>query len=235
MPTFLTDTNPSSEKMLPFSLPNDATCGYGYRNIDPQVEINILGRSLAMPAKRARKTLPEGWEKPPTTSGLYRFEITTADAEKPEVYIGKASSLLSRLGDYVEMTRRLLGLYQKHPQWTDKNGFRYVHYRLADAVINNAQIQFFYLERANLPSRQDLARQELLEISHATLAYHQVTATLAHRCVLNAYDSLRSESHTQFTDRWAEVRSLLPRAAPNARAVARTVRDAANPQGVLTT
>lgn len=207
MARFLTDSNPSRAVRIAFNLPNDELCLEGYEPLgDGEVRV---GDGLRNAAKRALRAPPANWPSIPSKAGIYMFEIAAPGGAGPEVYVGKASSLKSRLADYIEMTRRLLGLYHSFPMWTDGNGFRYVHYRMAAAIVDQRDVALWYLEAPHVKSGQDLARLELLEIAFTTMGFHIAGNPGADSRLLNAYDGLKSSSHGNLPTAWAAVRSLL--------------------------
>lgn len=169
----------------------------------------LIGGGLLFTSIRATRKLPATFGKIPDVSGIYKFEIDGESCEYPAIYIGKASSLKARIADYVEMTRRIIGLYHQHPVWTDGNGFRYVHYRLARALLDGKAIKLLYFEASNTLTGQDLARLELLEISHAVMNHHVSVSHVAHPKILNCYDAFRSKVHTGLSPDWLAVQNLL--------------------------
>jgi hypothetical protein len=212
MNRFITDSQPPQAVALEFDLPNDVLCDHGYEPLDGRGV--VLGEQLQGQPKRAMRGLPQGCTDVPDSQGIYRIEIQLPDHGVPpgssyEVYVGKATSLRSRFADYAEMTRRLLGLYHAHPMATDGNRFRYVHYRIASAIVDCRRVVFWYIQAPDANTPQALARLELLEIAHTTMSFHTPGAPTAHDRVLNAYDGLRSSSHGGLSGRWQEVRSLL--------------------------
>jgi hypothetical protein len=122
-------------------------------------------------AKKAQRTLPSSLLKLPSVAAIYGFEIADAAGGRPMIYIGKTSSMRRRVADYVEMTRRLLGLYHGHPMWSDENRFRFVHYELADALLAKRDVTLWYSTQVLDISSQDLARREQLAIAHVVVSY----------------------------------------------------------------
>ena len=126
---------------------------------------------------------------PENTSGIYAFKINHPEQLLPKIYIGKTSSLRSRLSDYAEMTRRLIALKDGYRVWADKNGFRYIHYEIANALLAGANITFEYYYVPKEMSR-DLTRLEQLEIAHAVVRYSQHNH---YELVLNEMAGLRKQ------------------------------------------
>ena len=123
------------------------------------------------------------------------------------IYVGKASSLQSRYRDYIEMVRRLIAVYHGYEVWTDGNGFRYVHYELANAMLQSKSVHFDYFVCEQAISSQALARLEQLEISAAVIDYH--THGRYDYMVLNAMDNIRSAVHSHINDYWRAVQRVV--------------------------
>jgi hypothetical protein len=122
-------------------------------------------------------------------------------------YLGKAASLRSRFRDYVEMVRRLMALYAGFEVWSDGNGFRYVHYEIANALLLGNPVYFDYFIASAVKTGQALARLEQLEIASAVMAYH-----VAGKCdflVLNAMDNIRSPVHGHLSPAWQAVQRVV--------------------------
>lgn len=165
----------SNTESVTFSLTNeapfDSNCDAGY--VDTVSGPLIGETSLPLQAKKALRTLPRSLLMLPSVATIYRFEITDAARGRPLIYIGKTSSMRRRVADYVEMTRRLLGLYHRHPMWTDRNRFLFVHYELADALLTKRAVTLWYSpQRPDIPN-QELARLEQLAIAHAVVCYQE--------------------------------------------------------------
>jgi hypothetical protein len=179
----------------------DCIEGYSFPTTGP-----FRGPEDATKTVRASPSLPQGLQTVPDQAGIYRFTIQARDDETPYIYVGKASSLKGRVCDYVEMTRRLLALYHGCRVWIDGNGFRFVHYEISDALLQNRLVSFDYFTLQIL-SAQDLHRLEQLEISHTVM--QQYTANCYDR-ILNAMDQLRSPVHTAgLSPAWQTVQSYL--------------------------
>lgn len=204
--TFLTTNTPTS---TPFLLESSTACGTGcecgyslYQGSGPLIgPVNIPG------PVRAKRSLSAENECLNNKAAIYRFIIQDRNGGSPYVYIGKASNLKSRFCDYVEMTRRLLALYNGLAVWTDGNGFRFIHYEIADALINDRQVTFEFFIPSEKLSKQALSRLEQLEISHAVMQHYN------NKCydekLLNAMDGLHSEEHDGLPSQWQDVRNHL--------------------------
>ena len=117
----------------------DASCETGFDRLPVS---GTFHRSADTPSRgkvRALRDPGVAVAQPPDVTGIYRFCIHRGQ-QPPLIYVGKASSLRSRYRDYVEMVRRLLAVYRGFEVWTDGNGFRYVHYELADAMLQDPTV-----------------------------------------------------------------------------------------------
>lgn len=207
---FLTDSSRIA-KSIPFSLAEnclvDRHCNEQYENWTGDDARLIGNATLRRQAKKALRKVP-GDGDVPNNLGIYSFKIDTSGPQS-ELYIGKASSLRQRLRDYGDMTRRLLALYFGHPVWSDSNGFRYVHYRLAQALADGHKVEFEFFELNAASDRRELARRELLEISDAVMKAHVAGANVSAPHILNAFDRFRSETHAGLSKDWFDVQRLL--------------------------
>lgn len=197
----------ANEKSFDFTLTTDCDAGY-----DPAPKSPPIGPGDWNPNPRKLKplgALPPGWDIL-SVPGIYRFEIQAPQNEAfPLIYIGKAKSLRTRTRQYVEMVRRLIALHAGHEVVVDKDPLRYVHFALAQALIEGVPIRFAYFELPNTTSDQVLAREELLEISMAAVKYLQ-NGVFDYQ-FLNNLDAFARSAHIQLAPEWKRVQDLLNR------------------------
>ena len=141
----------------------------------------------------------------PNCQAIYRFEIFDSSGES-SIYIGQATSLRGRLGDYVEMTRGLIALYFGHAVLKRKDPYRFVHFKIAEALTNGQKVKFHYYCINPPISLQTLHREELLEIADAALNY-QSRGVFDFK-MLNCMDSF-AKSTIVPVGRWTAVQALL--------------------------
>lgn len=127
---------------------------------------------------------------------IYRFEIYSRTGNNcPELYIGKAACLESRMQDYVEMTRRALALYSKRYVRVDKSGLRFVHYRIARALIEKRHVKLcWYTYPCAQGGGETSEREEQLQIARAICDY-TAQGGCGYGKVLNGMDAFKSQVH----------------------------------------
>ena len=177
-------------------------CGYDQKPTKNKYpSFNEQGNG-AMGPVRPLRDLPESLKTLKAESAIYRLQVN--GVEHPEVYIGKATSLRSRMADYVEMTRRVLALRFRFKVYSDKHGLRYVHYWVARALSENEKVNlswyYYPMEQSN---GHTLARQEQLEIAK-TICEYDNKGCYSH--VKNGMESFKSSIHESTLEEcWKDV------------------------------
>lgn len=160
--------------------------------------------SYVWPRRKLPQTLQQHLSK---DRAIYRFEIYSSPGDKcPELYIGKAACLESRMQDYVEMTRRAIALYSKRYVRVDKNGLRFVHYRIARALIKGGHVKLcWYRYPCAQGDGQTLEREEQRQIAEAICEY-TAQGGCGYGKVLNGMDAFKSLVHrTNLECDWEDV------------------------------
>jgi hypothetical protein len=157
-------------------------------------------------ALKPRGTIPTNTALP-AAHGIYQIEIAAPGSSKPCLYIGETTNLRGRMTEYGEMVRALIGLHQGYRVVLDPNAYRYIHFKIADAILTTKAVSVRYVADARYEDTSSRKREELLALSDIVNAYH---AADSFSKILNCMGRLTSIRQSSLTTQWQTVQTLLP-------------------------